>query len=154
MATSKVCKPCRELWHQEDSEDPELHGVSSTPPQDTPPSPLQCSPETGTFYWGLIRIWSRRPSVSLSQKISRRTRRNLTWGVWWTEAPHVPKFGTEPDLTGLANLPLNENYERNLISRVWGIAPAAKLPDANLFLEFRAFSKPSFELQGIIPARS
>ena len=59
----------------------------------------------------------------------------------------------ETNLTGLANLPLRENYECTLISRVWGIAPLAKLPDANLFFELRAFSKPSFELQGIIPAR-
>ena len=56
----------------------------------------------------------------------------------WT--PHVPKFGIEPNLTGLANLRLNENDERDPISRFWGIGPLlAKLPDANLFLEFRVF---------------
>ena len=124
------------------------------PPSRYPTFPSSVQPRNRNILLRLNKDLIKKAfSIPFPKNIKTNTTQpNLRGLVDWS--PHVPKFGTEPDLTGLANLPLNENYERNLISRVWGIAPAAKLPDANLFLEFRAFSKPSFELQGIIPARS
>ena len=127
---------------------------SPVPPLKIPHLPLVSAAQKPEILLRLNKDLIKKAfSIPFPKNIKTNTTQpNLRGLVDWS--PHVPKFGTEPDLTGLANLPLYENYERNLISRVWGIAPAAKLPDANLFLEFRAFSKPSFELQGVIPARS